>query len=529
LLFVVGAAVLAAGTLPAGRLPTGDAPHMLGMAARLANTLSAGDLAGAWSLLMTLVTPHPPIGYLVPTMGYLLGLGDAVPFVTALFALGLVWHGMCLLVQVPGGAANAPWAGGLFVLCSGMTWAMVDTVAWDLLAAGLVLATLGHMHASAGLSRPKHAVAVGLFAALGCMCKYTFPVFVLLPSLVVGGLAVWRRRWLGLALTLGVFAALAGPWLFDSMGEVLAYVSSSSDPSRTISASPASTWSERLGWRSLGYYPTTFRMAWGWPGLALLALCAPSLWHPGARLAGLGALGGIVALSQAGEQQARYMFAALPLLAVWVGVAVPRWPSGRRQRWRRWAFAGAVLPALWGAFATSWVHDDAPANRDLRLESLSAWGAWPWPAESFRPTNLAVEVFEVDRVIAQMAALAPPNTTTVGLSLPQSPGFPLASAYMWRAERAGHSWTWASVSTLGPSTKPAVFLSPSVGVKNRRFSVAYIVRQPGAAVGVVDAIAGAPAFRHRLPANRLGVVVPVAESAWQTAAGRSLLRDPMRR
>jgi hypothetical protein len=44
----------------------------------------------------------------------------------------------------------------------------------------------------------------------------------------------------------------------------------------------------------------------------------------------------------------------------------------------------------------------------------------------------------------------------------------------------------ASVSNLGPSTKPAVFLSPSGDAKNRRFSVAYIVRQPGAAVDAGD-------------------------------------------
>ncbi len=518
------------GIVPAGRLPTGDAPHLLGMAHRFANALVSGDLSGFAALISGQVTPHPPVGYLLPSLGYALGLSSLVPLATSLVALGLVWHGMGLLVREPGQKARPPWVGGMLLLCSGMTWFVVEQVAWDLLGAGLVVALVGHAWASQGLSKPRHAVAVGVIAGLGCMTKYTFPVFVLLPSLVVGLHALRTRQWRGLALTLVAFAVLAGPWLTENMGAILAYVASSSDPSRTISDSPAAAWSDRMQLETLLYYPAVLRDAWGWPGLFLVLLSLPAVWHPGCRLALLGGVGGIVALTFAGEQQARYVYPALPLLAAMVDVAMnARWAERTAHRWR-WLGTLVVLPALWGAFAMSWVHRTAPPTRNLAPGPLVNWGSWPWPAESLRPTSLGIEAYAVDQVVQQLAQGLPAGEHTVGIELPRNPGAPSASAYMWRAEQQGHSWTWAMVTRVGPAGRPTLFLTPStstVDTRSRRFSVAYVVRSPGAVPGPVERMAATAEFIHQLPGDRVGRIVTVPADAWQTPTGRRLLRDPM--
>ena len=95
--FFLGAVLIAGFTLPAGRVPGGDAPHILSIAHRLAAELQAGAWTDFYIHLGSLVTPHPPAGYLVPTGLALLGLGPAIPVVTSLIGLALCWHGLILL------------------------------------------------------------------------------------------------------------------------------------------------------------------------------------------------------------------------------------------------------------------------------------------------------------------------------------------------------------------------------------------------------------------------------------------------
>jgi hypothetical protein len=353
---------------------------------------------------------------------------------------------------------------------------------------------------------------------------------LVVPSLVIGLGALRRRQWRGVALVLLGFAVVAGPWLLDNIGAVLAYVSSSTDPGRTISDSPAIAWADRLSWTTLGYYPTVLRDAVGWPGLALLALSLPGIWHPGCRLGLLGALGGGLALTFVGEQQARYLTPALPLLFVLVDVG---WaPNLRSRRGRRAlaVFAVATLPAVWGAFATSYVHTDAPSTRSLSPQPWVSWGTWPWPAEAFRPTNLPLDAYAVDRVVAELAREVGDGPVTVGIALPRHPGPPPASAYMWRAEQQGHSWTWATVTASGPGGRPAIFSMPnSAEGGGKRFSVAYALKAPGAEDGPVARMAESTVFTHRTAGGGRGAIVRVPDEAWATAAGRALLRDPMGR
>ncbi len=522
--FVLGASLLAGLTLPAGRAPGGDAPHILAIAHRLAMELGGGALGAFSAHLDSLVTPHPPAGYLLPVGLTALGLGSAVPVATGLAALALCWHGMVLLRRDEHTAL--PLAGGLLLLASGMTWALVDRMAWDLLAAGCVVACLGHLHASNHLRCTHHAVAAGILAALGCLTKFTVPVFLLLPAIASAWAAARHRHWKGLGLAALAFAVVAGPWLSGHLDGVLAYVGSSADPVHTLSASPADAWASRLGWDNLSYTPRVFRDALGWPGLVLVLACVGGLAHPGARMAALAAAGGVVLLSFAGERQARYLFPALPLICLLVDTGLGTGLGRRARRWGRAALLAIALPMLWCAGATSWVHTDPPAVRNQEPQPLGSWAKWPWPAPAFRPTGLGLGRWSVDAAVDALAEVAPPGAT-VGIALPRRPGMPKASAYAWKAALAGHSWTWATVGR-GAGGHPAVFLGPfpSEGTP-RRFDFAYLIRGPRGQTTPLDGLPQTQIFSHRLPQGYTGIVIQVEEGAWDLPAAQRLIKDPM--
>jgi hypothetical protein len=518
--FALGAGLLAAMTLPAGRTPGGDAPHILTIAHRLAAELQAGAWTDLYTHLGSLVTPHPPAGYLVPTALAATGLGASVPVLTSLVGLALCWHGLVLLR----GRAVPLWA-GLLLLASPMTWAMADRMSWDLLAAGMVATTLGHLHASRDLSCTHHTAMAAFFGALGCLTKFTVPIFLVLPGILVLWGAVRNRRWTGIGIGLLVFAGAAGPWLAGHLEQVLAYVGSSADPSQTLSDSPAGAWAARLSWESLSYTPRVLKDALGWPGLVLAVLCTGGIGHRGTRLGLSGAVGGLAFLSFAGEHQARYLAPALPLICLLVDTGLST--GLRRSRWAKPLAVLVILPMLYGSAATSWVHSDPPTVRDQRPSPLSAWASWPWPAEAFRPTGLDLERWKVAETIEAIAEQCT-SGSTIGIVLPRSPEVPRGSAYAYTAERHKHHWSWATVGQT-PSGEPMVFLGPfQADVADRRFELAYIVNRPGQPTAL-DGLPQTELQHHRLPQGYQGRLVRIPELAWKHPAAQRLLQDPMDR
>ena len=59
--------------LPSDRIPNGDAPHLLGISERLAHELTHFQLTDFGAHSLSLIAPHPPLGYSLPTLGYALG------------------------------------------------------------------------------------------------------------------------------------------------------------------------------------------------------------------------------------------------------------------------------------------------------------------------------------------------------------------------------------------------------------------------------------------------------------------------
>ncbi|MGB0637909.1 MAG: ArnT family glycosyltransferase [Myxococcota bacterium] len=531
--FLVGSLLLYGVLGQTGSVPSGDAPHILGISDRLAMLLSSGEIIDAFDYWTRLVTPHPPAGYLVPALLYLLGASVSVPVWTSLFGLALVWHGLVLLAHDSQYRRWGPWMAAMLLFSSAMSWAVVSQMAWDVLCAGCVAACVGHLHVSDGLRHKGHALAFGAFMGLGFMTKYTFPAFMLVPSIMAGFAVVRFRSYAGLFVALSGFVVIAGPWLFTHGASVLAYVASSTDPMRSISDSPASTWSARLSPENVLYYPTVLRDSLGWPGLLLCGLAMFASWmRPAGRWAIWSVVGGTFVLTFAGENQARYLFPALPMLAVLTDIGLR---PGFRNQVARIAVVGGVcacIPALFGTWSTYTNNEPIPPVRDRShpVESLASWGDWPWPMESFRPVENPVSEWGVNEAVAAVTAVTGPGKHQVGLLLPRDVRMPSAATYAWVAGRQGTMWDVATIVEDGPHGRPMVFVGPvgsGSGRQARRFKVAYAVYPKGASPELMNGIRGQAIWNKDLPHGFRGSVFRVPAEGWDTSMGQLLQKDPI--
>ncbi len=520
---VVGAtaALILGCTLPQGRWPTGDAAHLLGIASRLARefaTLQWGEFAFHWS---SLLAPHPPGGYIFPMLPALFGAGRHAGPVAGMLALALAWHGLRLLVGRDRFPPLGAWA---LLLSTPLLWLAVEHTWWDLLAAGCAAATLGHLNASEGLTRRGHSLAFGAFMGLGFLTKYTFPMFVVLPTLWVGASLLLRRRgFRGLGLSLAAFAVVGGPWYASRLEKVRRYVLDSTDPNSKMvdEASIPLTQMELLQPENLAYYPAVLVEGFGWPGLALVALgLLLALRHRGGRLAVLGAVGGLVILSLAGQRQARYLLPALPLLALAVDAGWRFRHSGLKALGALLVLAVAV-PGTWcTARMWTWV-DKAPLNRphNPSLASLSTWGSWPWPAEGFRPVSSDPDAWLIDHAMDQLGELVGDTPQTIGLFLDEQSGGPETGFYIWWAEALGHPWDVATVMIKGRGGEPLAFVGPFAGEDwpPKEFAGLYTVRRPGDSGlrQLTALLAATEVWSQPLPNGYMGTLWSVPEATWQ--------------
>ncbi|MAY80084.1 MAG: hypothetical protein CL930_04780 [Deltaproteobacteria bacterium] len=531
--FVLGGVLLYWSLLHNGSVPSGDAPHILGISDRLAWLLKSGEYIDAFDYWTQLVTPHPPAGYLVPSLFYLMGADAAVPVLTSLVGMALVWHGMVLLAHHAQYRRWGPWVAALILFSSAMTWSVVGQMAWDVLCAGCVAACVGHLHVSDGLRHKGHALAFGMFMGIGFMTKYTFPAFLLVPTIMAGLAVVRFRAYSGLLIALSGFLAITAPWLVTHGSAVLAYVASSSDPMRTISDSPASMWSVRLSPENLLYYPTVLRDSLGWPGFVLCVASAFASWmRPAGRWAIWTILGGAFVLTFAGENQARYLFPAVPMLAVLIDIGLR--PSLRNQMARIAVVGGicASLPALFGSWSTYVTQEPVPSVRDRShpVESLAAWGDWPWPMESFRPVANPVDSWGVDEAVAAVSSVTGSGQHQVGLLLPRDARMPSAATYAWMAGRRGIVWDVATIVADGPHGRPMVFVGPvgtGSGGQARRFKVAYAVHPKGDLPKLMKQILGQVVWTNDLPHGFQGSVWTIPAEGWDRPMGQLLQKDPL--
>lgn len=531
--FAIGSSVIAAGTARLGVVPTGDAPHMLSIADRLAGMLQRGDAVEFFQYWSSLVTPHPPAGLAVAVGWMLVGVERFAAPLTALTGLALAWHGVLLLTRVRGASARSPWMAALLVFSLPATWTYVAHMSWDVLAAGCVAACLGHLHASDGLRQRGHTVAFGAFMGLGFVTKYTFPAFLVLPVAAAGVAVVRGRTWRGLVVSLVAFAAVSGPWLFTHGDAVWAYVVSSSGASKTISDSPAMAWGARASWSNALYYPTVLRDTVGWPGMVVLGAAVWRSWHrPAVRWVLGSVLGAWFVLTFAGENQSRYFFPAVPLLAVGFERGLR---SADGVTLRRWAVACALVvtaPALAGGWLAYGADEAIPPSRDQSHAStpLFQWGAWPQASAAFRPMSNPVDAWRVEAAVSAMAIETGDGTHQVGLLLPRDARMPPGSTYAWLAGLRGMDWSVATVVAQGPGGNPMVFvgpLKPMGDAVSRRFSVAYAVHQRGDLPDLLLSLGAQSRWQQDLPQGMQGTVFRVPASGWTSSTGQMLQKDPL--
>ncbi len=522
-LAVVGAtaALLLGCTLPQGRWPTGDAAHLLGIASRLARelaTFSWGDLVFHWS---SLLAPHPPGGYLFPMIPALLGAGRHAGPIAGVLALALGWHGLRLLVGRDRFPPLAAWG---LVLSTPLIWLAVEHTWWDTLAAGCAAATLGHLHASDGLTRRGHSLAFGAFMGLGFLTKYTFPMFVVLPTLWVGlGLLARRHGLRGLGQSLVAFLVLAGPWYASRFTKVKRYVLDSTDPNSAMvdAASTPLTQAELLSPEHLAYYPAVLVEGLGWPGVALVAVgLVLGLRHPGGRLAIFGAVGGLLILSLTGQRQPRYLIPALPLLGLALDAGL-RFRHNALKATGALVVLGVCVPATWcTARMWTWI-ERPPLNRphDPGLASFQGWGAWPWPAEGLRPVTSDPGAWLLDQALDSLGELVGDTPQTIGVFLDEASGGPETGFYIWWAEALGHPWDVATVMIKGRGGEPLAFVGPFAGEDwpPKEFAGLYSVRRPGynglrQLVALLDA---SEVSTLPLPNGYVGTLWSVPDTTWQ--------------
>ncbi|MEE2714151.1 MAG: glycosyltransferase family 39 protein [Planctomycetota bacterium] len=201
------------------RIPFMDQHRYYRMSVQATHCLDGSGDAGPLGLL-TLEGSHPP---LYPILGSLAMLitGDGYPAArminVALAAL------VVLSAFLLGRRGLSPWSACLAATLAAfapLLFAFGHVYYIESLLVPLVLLTWWWTEASDGLARPRSWIGMGLLLGLGCLAKWTYPVFVGVPLL----LAVRKtRRWTSLLPTVGVAAIIAAPWYVTNFSNVVAF------------------------------------------------------------------------------------------------------------------------------------------------------------------------------------------------------------------------------------------------------------------------------------------------------------------
>ena len=271
----------------------------------------------------------------------------------------------------------------------------------------------------------------------------------------------------------------------------------------------------------------------GWPGIALLLVAVGFAWRrPAGRWALWGVLGGGLLLTFAGENQARYIYPAIPLLGVVLDVGIRPGFGSSLARFGLVSGLCAMLPAVWGGWVGIIGDTEAPPTRDQThaAESLLGWGEWPWAAIAFRPVSNPLEAWKVDAALAAIADETGRGTHQVGMLLPRDARMPPGSSYAWRAGQRGLDWDVATIVPSGPTGDPMVFVGPlkPLGDRiSRRFQVAYAVHPKGAPPSIIMNLDGQIRWQQELPFGMQGSVFRIPNNVWNTPTGLLLQKDPL--
>ncbi|MFH1465146.1 MAG: hypothetical protein ABIO70_12240 [Pseudomonadota bacterium] len=423
---------------PRGRQLSGDAPHLMGIALRLAGMIRHGEGLDAARAAWTLLAPQPPGAYLPGVLAYLAlppDSGNGV-LLAGVLGLGLVLDGVRRL----GGG----WVGLSFVAGAGVLWPQAEQYGVDLLAAACVVQSVSHLVASEGLARRGHAAGWGAWMGAAFMVKYSAPFFLVGPCLVAGIAVLRHRRWAALGLAIAAFALVAGPWYGGHLREVLSYGLWSSDAGNELMSQRAQIFREPyLSAARLVWYPTRALEVWGWLGLLAAALGlawpAPRMPRTARWVLGAALLLAWLLLTAQLNRQARYLLPAVPLLAALVG-------SSRL----RWLFAPVGLMSLWCLYVVFGTPRGADYACDPDATGPQPVLGWPWPRGAACPQDGHADYAWVDDAVKRLATHSGEDAGAVGLLIPE--GLPGVSPgeILYRSAVQGRRWSVASPLVVRP-------------------------------------------------------------------------------
>jgi len=216
------------------------------------------------------------------------------------------------------------------------------------------------------------AAALGALLGLTMLVKWTMPVSLLLPCLVAWMASSDRAQMARLgAVSVGVAAAIAGPWYLLAGGRVASFVFSIGAGAGAEAFGSA----ERTGLQDALYYPSVLATDLFWFPVAVVAAGAVFLAAraraPGWPVLLAGALGPALLFGLLANKESRYLLPAVPAWAALASVGLVRWKSESRR------LLPAVSAITLAGLLITWVTSDddgfpyrraAPA--DLPLGSI---------------------------------------------------------------------------------------------------------------------------------------------------------------
>lgn len=380
---------------------------MLMVSSMVADDLFGGTPLEGLTHFASLSMPHPPLGYLPSTL-----LVKIVPLRWCIALSSTLSVGLLLDALIRIGRPFPSWGSvlvGSIALGSGLCWWSADHYGFDLVGAAAVLQTLSWLEASQYLRRRRESILFGVWLGVTFLTKYTAPLVLFLPTVVLCGWVLFRRPRRVLDALLG-WGVVTLPWLLLNAPRVWYYALSSVRPDdNPANHQTAMSLSERLfggGWELVS---AALVDALSWPvvGLALLA----ALVSRRAALL-LAFASGFLLLSVYNNPHGRHV---LPLLFVLAAAAIPRLAPGASlyRRVLAWVtvagLAALGLTSMVGSVQTYGLHGQRlPGVRRFEhtLAGFPSLGSWPEPAEQFLPLSYDLAEWRIPEVNAAIEALS---------------------------------------------------------------------------------------------------------------------------
>jgi hypothetical protein len=356
------------------RVPFMDQHRYYEMSVQAAGCLDGSSEHGILGLL-TLEGSHPPLYPILGAVAMTIagdGYAGARMVNVALAALTVV---SAFLLARRGLGPWEAWLAATVAALAPLLFAFGHVYYIETLLIPLVLLTWWWTEASDGLARRRSWLGMGLLLGLGCLTKWTYPIFVGIPLV----LAMRRSgRWAALVPAAIVAAAIAAPWYLTTVDNLVAFF----ERSVISGEGHLSARSGLMGWL---YYPKEIVLVGlGIPLAAAAIVGWVSLWrHDRTRALRLAtwAVIPIVVFSFVLTKKPRHILPVLPVFAILAvhGVRIARGPLLRRL------VAGLLVAHVAAsAFQSSFAFmgkDPGVSIADRRVPLLSRPSPIPGPPE----------------------------------------------------------------------------------------------------------------------------------------------------